>query len=97
MQVGSRIYYNQDGKVLFQTGEMEGDVLPRVKNEVVSYVDLPYGDTSLQNVIAFHIEDGKIVVDKRLEAQLSEEERRIRELEDQLIMSENNNIEGGIF
>lgn len=42
MQVGNRIIYDQDGEVLCQTGEMEGDVLPRKTITQLSCIDIPY-------------------------------------------------------
>lgn len=97
MQIGKRIYYNQNGAIVCQLEEMNGNTLPRVYNEIVNYIDLPFGDKTLENVLEFHIEDKQIVVDKRIESQSTPEEERIKELEDQLILKENESIEGGIF
>lgn len=87
LQVGNRIYYNQNGKVILQTGEMQGDVLPRTENEVISYIDLLYGDKILEGVQEFHIENGQIVIDKKVIPQPTAEELKIQELENQLLVA----------
>lgn len=43
MQLGNRIFYNQDGEILFEQGEMQGDVLPRKEITAVYHVDIEYG------------------------------------------------------
>lgn len=94
MEIGSRIYYNQKGDCIFYTPEYNGENLkPRIK-EIISYIDLPYGDKSMKNVEKFHIdvENKKIIVDKYIERKPSYED-----LENQLILTENDKIEGGIF
>lgn len=87
IQVGNRIYYNQNGKAIFTTGEMQGDVLPRIENEVINYIDLPYGDTTLKDVSEYHIENGQIVIDKMIIPQPTPEELKIQELENQLLVA----------
>lgn len=63
MNIGTRVYYNQNGLVVFEKSESSGDV-SRVDNEIISYIDLPYGDKTLENVLDYHIENGEIVIDK---------------------------------
>lgn len=43
MQLGNRIFYNQDGEILFEQGEMQGDVLPRKEITAVYHLDIEYG------------------------------------------------------
>lgn len=43
MQIGNRIIYDQDGDIIYQTGEMEGAVLPRKELTKINYIDIPYG------------------------------------------------------
>lgn len=101
MQIGNRIYFNQKGQIVYMTGECQGDGTARLENEVVSYIDLPYGDRTIQNAETWHIdvENKKIVVDKARE-KLETEEDKLRmekqDLENQLLLQANNNV-GGIL
>ena len=96
LQIGNRIYFNQNGKVTHQTGERQGDVLLNVENEVIQYIDLPFGDKTLENVQEFHIENGQIVVDKRFEITLSAEQQQIIDLENQMLLMADSQT-GGIL
>ena len=40
MQIGNRIIYDQDGQIIYQIGEMQGDVLPRKDITELNYIDL---------------------------------------------------------
>lgn len=99
MDIGNRIYYDElTGKPILQTGEASGSVEPR-KEESIKYIDLPYGDTTLENVKEFHIIDGTIVVDSYYEIALTEEERLRQEnaeLENQLLLAIDSQV-GGIL
>ena len=86
-KLGTRIYYNNLGNPIMILGEIEGDTPPRVENEVVSYLDLPYGDTTLKDVSEFHIENGQIVIDKKIIPQPTPEELKIQELENELLVA----------
>ncbi|BDB02126.1 hypothetical protein [Clostridium botulinum] len=100
LQIGNRIYYDKNtGKVLFQTGEIQGDILPR-KVEKIEYIDLAFGDKTLENVSTFHIENTKIIIDKYMKRIETEEEklrREKQELENQLLLQADNNLDGGIL
>lgn len=43
MQIGNRIIYDQDGDIIIQMGEMQGDVLPRKEIRELNFIDLEYG------------------------------------------------------
>lgn len=99
MQIGNRIYYNQNGKVLFQTGESNGDVFPHLENEEIKYIDLEYGNIILKDVQEYHIENEIIIIDKYKEIQETTEEKLLKEkqeLENQLLLKEDKEI-GGIL
>lgn len=102
MKLGNRIYFNQNGQVIHVTGECQGDVIPRLENEIVSYIDLEYGDSTLKDAIEWHIdlENKKIVVDKLREKVETEEDklkREKQELENQLLLQTNKELIGGIL
>lgn len=80
MKRGNRIYYNQEGQILFQTYDIDGDVLPHLENEVIQYIDLPYGDKTLENALEYHIENNKLVISKYREHIETEEEKLRGEL-----------------
>lgn len=86
MKLGNRIYYNQTGKMVWMTGEMQGDVLPHQVDEVIQYIDLEFGDETLKNAEEFHIENGQIVVTKHREIEKTPEQIRIEELENELLI-----------
>lgn len=102
MEVGNRIYFNQNGLVLFKTGESSGAVTQHFENEIINYIDLPFGDKTLENAQEWHIdvEGKKIVVDKAKENIETEEEklkREKQELENQLLLQANKELVGGIL
>lgn len=102
MKLGNRIYFNQNGQVIHVTGECQGDVIARLENEVISYIDLDYGDKTIENAIEWHIdlENKKIVVDKlreKAETEADKLKREKQELENQLLLQTNKELVGGIL
>ena len=99
MQIGIRIIYNKlNGKPIIVYGESEGDITEREPLDL-DYIDLPFGDTTLQNVASFHIENGSIVIDQYIQDTLTEEERlrqENEELENQLLLATDSQV-GGIL
>lgn len=81
MKVGNRIYFNQNSEIIHVAWKCEGDVKTHLENEVISYIDLDYGDKTIENAIEWHIdiENKKIVVDKAREKIETEEEKLKRE------------------
>lgn len=99
MQIGERIYYDKNtGKPILILGKCSGDVVPR-EGQTIDYIDLPFEDTTLQNVASFHIENGSIVIDQYIQDTLTEEERlrqENEELENQLLLATDSQV-GGIL
>lgn len=54
MQLGNLITYDNTGRIWSQTGEMEGDLLPRVYPVGVPCIELPFG--AMKNKIALRVE-----------------------------------------
>ncbi len=76
MQLGNLIVYDNTGKIWSQTGEMEGDLLPRDYPVGVPYIELPFG--TMKNKIALRVEvedpTGHFVVFEEIPAQPTTEE-----------------------
>ncbi|WP_405117850.1 hypothetical protein MHB43_20240 [Paenibacillus sp. FSL H8-0317] len=87
MQLGNRIIYNQDGYIVHQTGEVQGDVLPRAEITSLDFVDLDYGviDFNKQRIVKID-PDTKQPILEDIDLALTPEEQRIKDLEDQLLL-----------
>ncbi|HBG8316980.1 TPA: hypothetical protein KRG83_003707, partial [Clostridioides difficile] len=90
--------YDQTGKILFQTGEATGDVLEHDTITELHYIDVGYGniDYSKQYIESINPITKELIL-KDIPIYLSEEEKRIQELENQLLLSVNQEIGGGIL
>ncbi|WP_107838976.1 hypothetical protein [Metasolibacillus meyeri] len=86
MNIGNRVYYNiQSGNVIFSTGEIHNGVKPREENEEVGYIDINYGaiDYAKSMIVGIDVETRQPI----LEMVESEQDKRIRELEDELLLA----------
>ena len=108
MQIGMRIIYDAaTGKVLNGAlGEMSGSIQEGLRPEKIEYLDLPFGynDNNFRRAASYRIDVSKpktaliaerIVIDSFIPQQQTEAER-IKELEDQLLLKENEKV-GGIL
>ncbi|MBD8046742.1 hypothetical protein [Clostridium faecium] len=92
-EVGRRIFYDElTGKIIFEFGEMRGDVEDYAKYNKINYKDYPYGyrKEEFERALKYHIdiETGEVIFDKFIEKIETEEERLRREkeeLENQLL------------
>lgn len=87
-KVGARIFYDpRDGDILITLGEMMGDVLPRQPMTDVKVVDLEYGsfDFTTHRIVGIDIETKQPIIEK-IKIEETDEQRRIRELEDALLL-----------
>ncbi|MEC1180364.1 hypothetical protein P9B03_17860 [Metasolibacillus meyeri] len=96
MNIGNRIYYNHEGEILFQAGEIENGEL-RPVDEVVNYIDVDYGavDYSTSQIISIDIETKQPVI--QWFAPETAEEKRIRELEEDIELLKADAEIGGIL
>lgn len=87
MEVENRVFFDQDGDIVFQTGEMEGDVLPRKELTEVHYIDIPFGtiDYMSQKLIGVNPVT-KEPIFETIE-QVMTPEQQIKELEDALLLA----------
>lgn len=97
MLIGNRVFADQDGQIIFQTGEMVGDVLPRKEINKVHVIDLAYGsiDYSKEFIKSIDPITHETIVEAYPVA-VDPDKERIAELENQLlIMAEQST--GGIL
>ena len=88
MKVGNRIIFDEKGNIIFQMGEMEGDVEPRGQ---IDYIDLEYGsiDYTTHYIESINVENKKPIIKEYPKAELTSEQLYIQELEAKLAMVEN--------
>ena len=96
-KIGWRFIFNQDGDIIASEGEYMGDVLPRKEITSINYIDLEYGEIDLNK---YDIKGIDILTLKPILAERqineTEDQKRIRELEDVLLLQAENEI-GGIL
>lgn len=97
MDRANRIIYDQTGKILLQTGEATGDVLEHDIITQLHCIDVPYGniDYTKNRIIGINIETKEPILEE-IPIFVSEEEKRIQELENQILLNENEKV-GGIL
>lgn len=108
MQIGIRIIYDAaTGKIINGAlGEMSGDIQDGLRPEKIDFIDLPFGynDNNFRQAASYHIDISKpktatlaerIAIDSYIPQQQTDADR-IKELEDQLLIQENNTV-GGIL
>ncbi|HBH3652815.1 TPA: hypothetical protein KSK13_003479 [Clostridioides difficile] len=92
MERGNRIIYNQDGKILLQTGESEGDVLEHDVITELNFIDVEFGsiDYSKQYIESINPVTKEPVI-KDIEVVLTDEQKRLQALEKELNMLKEEN------
>ncbi|HBH0730608.1 TPA: hypothetical protein KR552_003192 [Clostridioides difficile] len=98
MNRANRIICDQTGKILLQTGEATGDILEHDIITELHCIDIPYGsiDYTRNRITGINIETKQPILEE-IPVYLTEEEKRIQELENQLLLSVNQEIGGGIL
>ena len=97
MERGNRIICDQTGKILLQTGEATWDILEHDEITELHFVDIPYGsiDYTRNRIIGINIETKEPILEE-IPTFISDEEKRIQELENQILLNENEKV-GGIL
>ena len=98
LQVGTRIFANKDGEILALLGAYESDhATPRPHAEGFVCIDLDFHsyDWSAEEIIGINMETMTPIF-KKIPKPETEEQRRIRELEDALLLATDDQ-EGGIL
>lgn len=95
MERANRIIYDQSGRILLQTGEATGDILEHDIITQLHCIDVPYGsiDYEKYRIIGINIETKEPILEE-IPVYLTEEERRIQELENQILLNENEKVGG---
>ncbi|EGT3900971.1 TPA: hypothetical protein KOS69_003936 [Clostridioides difficile] len=95
MNRANRIIYDQTGKILLQTGEATGDVLEHDTITELHCIDIEYGsiDYTKNRITGINIETKEPILEE-IPIFVSEEEKRIQELENQLLLNENEKVGG---
>ncbi|PBF76332.1 hypothetical protein [Clostridioides difficile] len=98
MNVPNRVIYDQTGKIIFETGESCGDVLPHNKITELHYIDIPYGsiDYIKNRIVGINIETKQPILEE-IPVYVSEAEKEKQEIENQLLLLTNQEIGGGIL
>ncbi|SJW51996.1 Uncharacterised protein [Clostridioides difficile] len=97
MNRANRIIYDQTGKILLQTGEATGDVLKHDTITELHCIDIEYGsiDYTKNRITGINIETKQPILEE-MPIYVSDEEKRIQELENQILLNENEKV-GGIL
>ncbi|MBH7874099.1 hypothetical protein KWW51_19365 [Clostridioides difficile] len=98
MNRANRIIYNQDGKILLQTGEATGDILEHDTITELHYIDIPYGsiDYTKTRIVGINIETKQPILEE-IPVYVSKAEKEKQELENQLLLLTNQEIGGGLL
>ena len=93
-KIGTRVFYDEvDGRIVSTLHRVEGGI-PRKPITNLKYLDIPYDNFDPGKFDIERIENGKpVLVSTYVE---TEQERQIRELEDQLLLQAENEV-GGIL
>lgn len=87
MELGNLIIFDQDGAIIYQSGEMTGDVLPRKEVTKLDMIELDYGtlDWNTHRIVSIDPVTRQPILEE-ITVEVSAEQQRINELEDQLLL-----------
>ncbi len=96
MEIGNRIIFDQDGEIIAQSGEMQGDVLDRKEITKLDYIDLDYGqiDYFKYRILSINVETKQPILEEIIREKTQEE--IIEELESHILILEDEKV-GGIL
>ncbi|MCC0764277.1 hypothetical protein IR151_14845 [Clostridioides sp. ES-S-0006-03] len=94
MEIGRRIIFDQDGEIIAIYGEMEGDVIPRKAISKIDYIDIPFKSIADNCYIEKIDVVNNVPIIKEIKRELTEEQKRIQELENQILLNENEKVGG---
>ncbi|HBG5346185.1 TPA: hypothetical protein KQG29_003630 [Clostridioides difficile] len=97
IEVGRRIFFDEDGEIIFYEGQSRGNVPERKNIKKIEYIDLTYDyvDYEKYRIIGINIETKEPILEE-IPTFVTEEEKRIIELENQILLNENEKV-GGIL
>lgn len=90
MQRGNLVIYDTKGKVFFQTGEAEGDVLPHDYPVGIPYMEIPFGTMATKRLLHIDVSDptNHAPVFETIQIAKTPDQIRIEELENLLLLNE---------
>ncbi|NMS91968.1 hypothetical protein HGQ85_18805 [Clostridioides difficile] len=94
MKIGRRIIFDQDGEIIAIFGEMEGDIIPRKIITKLDYIDIPFKSIDDNCYIEKIDVVNNVPIIKKIKIELTEEQQRMQELENQLLIAENEKVGG---
>ncbi|HBG1534400.1 TPA: hypothetical protein OUL50_000979 [Clostridioides difficile] len=94
MEIGRRIIFDQDGEIIAIFGEMEGDIIPRKIITKLDYIDIPFKSIDDNCYIEKIDVVNNVPIIKEIKIELTEEQQRMQELENQLLIAENEKVGG---
>ncbi len=93
------VFETQTGRIIYQTGEATGDVIPHGDWGTIGYIDIPYG--SIDHKKGFIKEINPDTLEPVLELypapELTEEQKRIQKLEEDFLLLQTDSQVGGIL
>ncbi|EGT2202792.1 Uncharacterised protein [Clostridioides difficile] len=97
IEVGRRIFFDEEGEIIFYEGQSKGYVPERKNIKKIEYIDLEYDyvDYDKYKIIGIDIRTKQPILEE-IPILISDEEKRIQELENQILIAENEKV-GGIL
>ena len=92
---GNRVFFDQEGRIIHQTGEVSSTSNPHWDITEIKYVDIPPGVGAGMELVGINPTSKEPIFEIN-EAFETPEQKRIRELEDALLLQAENEI-GGIL
>ena len=62
MQLGNLVIYDNNGKIWYQSGEMEGDVLPITPPVGLPWIEIPFGTMATHKLSHVDVDTGEPVL-----------------------------------
>lgn len=99
MQRGSLIIYDNSGKIWVNTGDAQGDVLPYTLPNGLPYIKTKFGELEGKIVKGVDVKTKTLILENipHIETQEEKLKKEKEELENQLLLQEDNKIQGGLL
>lgn len=93
------IYDTSNGKLIYQTGEASGDVPEQGEWGQLAYIEVPYGSIDYKKYFIKGINPQTLepILEAYPEPELTEEQVKIKELEENILLLQTDANEGGIL
>ena len=97
-QFGFRIVYDQDGEIITILNEIKGSGVTRKEITNINHIDLEYGEIDIlkERIVKVDVST-RTVVTEPIVIELTDEQKRIKELEEDVLLLQIENEIGGIL